>query len=345
MIDEAHGLYSPTGYCYAREAVEALVGHITEKEFKGNLLVIMSGYTDELNQMFARSNPGLRSRFDKIRVVFPAWTGKQAAVAVIAAVEAEGKKLTTGAELELKRSFDYMAQLPSWASARDVFEKIIPAMYAHRAARLALKKSHGILATSESPISVKLTSHEQRDSSSKQDFNYSRLCLPSNVSCAAQHLIIPYDITDVKEAFKHVQFDDNSVLALNSDTELHAAINSAKVARRLVVVLVCRDTNSFELSAGIVQAFEDLSYHFTGSNVLFAKLKVKSDEYRDCAGICSNEVEHVIPILTDTTFICFFGGVQVHRQTETHVLSLKQFIASFLAKATLPNSFKVCTQF
>jgi hypothetical protein len=117
--------------------VEALVGHITEKEFKGNLLVIMSGYKDEVDKMFARANPGLRSRFDKVRISFPAWTGEQAFAAAVASIENDGKTIAADAKAELKRSFVEMSKLPSWASARDIFEAILPAMYAKRAARIA----------------------------------------------------------------------------------------------------------------------------------------------------------------------------------------------------------------
>jgi hypothetical protein len=313
LIDEAHGLYSDTGNWYAREAVEALIGHITEKEFKGNLLVIMSGYADELNTMFSRANPGLRSRFDKIRVVFPAWTGRQAAVAVAAAVEAEGRKLTEEAELELYKSFDCAAQLPSWSSARDVFEKIIPAMYMNRAARLA----SNILHSNSAPVTTASANSGQ-------------------LQCATQQL--PYDTNDVIKAFRLLLGDNSAMLVLNSGAELHAAIQSAIAVKRLMVVLVCWDTCKYnsELSAGMENEFEDLSHQFSESNnVLFAKLKVEKGS--DCIHL--NEVQLILP---ETTFVCFYDGVEVQRLTEIHVFTLRDFIISFLAKAARPNSFMVC---
>lgn len=140
FIDEAHGLCPGPAHrqvSYSAEAVESLVGHLTEEEFKGNLLVIMAGYTAQVDQMFACANPGLRSRFDKLRISFPAWTGVQAYAAAVASIEEDGKRLTEEAHKELQKSFQEISQLASWASARDVFETILPAMYAKRATRIA----------------------------------------------------------------------------------------------------------------------------------------------------------------------------------------------------------------
>ena len=140
FIDEVHGLDkgSSGNFGYSAEAVEALVGHITEKEFKGNLLVIMAGYEAEVDSMFTNANPGLRSRFDKFRVSFPAWTGEQACEAAIAKIVADGKTITEGAQSALKESFHKMSLLKSWASARDVYETILPKMISKRAVRIRL---------------------------------------------------------------------------------------------------------------------------------------------------------------------------------------------------------------
>jgi hypothetical protein len=300
FIDEAHGLYTSTGNFYAREAVEALVGHITEKEFKGNLLVIMSGYAEEMDRMFINANPGLRSRFDKIRVVFPPWTGEQAAGAVVTAVEAEGKKLTMEAQSVLRQSFECMARLPSWASARDVYEKIIPAMYTKRASRLALK----------------FLNHKSEHVAS------------NNQSCTIQPL--PYEVSDVVEAFQLSLGEDKTVLVLNSRIELKAAIDSAKTVKRLLVVYMSCEPDGCGLSTGVPHGFNDLNQEFLAFNVLFAKMNFQSS-------FDLIEVHHVMSGMqmpSGANFLCFYDGIEVQRLMGTNVLLLRQFIVAFLEKAS-----------
>ena len=96
LIDEAYGLAAGKG-SYSVEAVDTLVGQITEPDFKGNLIVIMAGYGDKIDEMFQSVNPGFRSRFDKRRVEFPPWTGEQAAKVALAEIERDGKQITADA--------------------------------------------------------------------------------------------------------------------------------------------------------------------------------------------------------------------------------------------------------
>lgn len=137
LIDEAYGLNPGKGnWGYATEAVDTLVGQITEQEFKGNLLVIMAGYTSQIDEMFSSVNPGFRSRFDKKRIKFPPWTGEQAAMVTVSEIERDGKSITPAAKEELIKCYSEMAKDGSWASARDVFENVLPALYSKLAARM-----------------------------------------------------------------------------------------------------------------------------------------------------------------------------------------------------------------
>lgn len=59
FIDEAYRLSE--GH-FAKEAMDELVGLLTQDTFRGKLIVILAGYTDEINKLLA-VNPGLSSRF------------------------------------------------------------------------------------------------------------------------------------------------------------------------------------------------------------------------------------------------------------------------------------------
>jgi thioredoxin len=179
FIDEAYGLNPGKGnWGYATEAVDTLVGQITEAEFKGNLLVIMAGYASQVDEMFQNVNPGLRSRFDKKRVQFPAWTGEQAAAVAVQEIDRDGKSITEDAKDELVRCFSEMAKDSSWASARDVLENILPAMYSKRASRM-----------------VALTRRSAPDADEAGDS-------PALSAPLADPTRIPYDVPDVVEAFE-----------------------------------------------------------------------------------------------------------------------------------------------
>jgi hypothetical protein len=68
FIDEAYQMDPIRGGPYMTEAVDELVGALTEEEFKGKVLVILAGYSDDMEKML-KVNPGLKSRFSE-RVYF-----------------------------------------------------------------------------------------------------------------------------------------------------------------------------------------------------------------------------------------------------------------------------------
>jgi hypothetical protein len=141
FIDEAYGILPEESRqaSYGEEAIQALVENITSDQFHGNMLVIMAGYEKNINDLFARANEGLRSRFDKTRIELSAWTGQQAAEMTVTEIGKSGKDFTGEAKATLKEMFEKLADLPNWASARDVVEEITPKLYKHRAIRLALE--------------------------------------------------------------------------------------------------------------------------------------------------------------------------------------------------------------
>jgi hypothetical protein len=126
----------PTPRTYGADAMQALIDNSTSPELKDNLLVILAGYDDDMERLLS-SNAGLRSRFDKKRVYFHAWTTEQAVDATAAEIAKDGKAMTHHARAMLHANYAKLASLPGWASARDVFENVLPTLYSKRAARLA----------------------------------------------------------------------------------------------------------------------------------------------------------------------------------------------------------------
>lgn len=121
FIDEAYRLSQ--GH-FAQEAIDELVGILTQEKFRGKLIVILAGYDQDMNQLMA-INSGLSSRFPE-EIVFPH-------ISVPSCIKILKNKLLkhniTVPVLDDENSVDYsditdlledLAAFPSWGNARDI---------------------------------------------------------------------------------------------------------------------------------------------------------------------------------------------------------------------------------
>jgi rubrerythrin len=91
FIDEAYQMDPARGGPYMTEAVDEMVGALTEEEFKGKLLVILAGYSDDMEKML-KTNPGLKSRFSE-RVMFEDFDAQSVTELLVAELKKSGVPL------------------------------------------------------------------------------------------------------------------------------------------------------------------------------------------------------------------------------------------------------------
>lgn len=120
FVDEAYRLSE--GH-FAKEAMDELVGILTQERFRAKLVVILAGYDQEINQLLS-VNPGLSSRFPD-EIVFENMSSAMC-IKVLEKVLAKGNVVIDGlvdpSQLytEFVILFDRLSDLPSWGNARDV---------------------------------------------------------------------------------------------------------------------------------------------------------------------------------------------------------------------------------
>ena len=135
FIDEAYRLSE--GH-FAKEAMDELVGILTQDRFKGKLVVILAGYDRGINQLLS-VNPGLSSRFPN-EIVFENMSSAMCIKVLENALERgniaiDGLVDSSQVYTEFIILFDKLSGLPSWGNARDVIT------ISERMTRLAIKNS------------------------------------------------------------------------------------------------------------------------------------------------------------------------------------------------------------
>lgn len=127
FIDEAYSLTPGSSQSdYGSEAIEVLLKVMEDQ--RGDLVVIVAGYTDEMED-FLNSNPGLKSRFNKF-IHFADYTPKELLDIFILISKKHGYRLMDDAKEELSKliSLIYENRTENFANARitrNMFESVI----------------------------------------------------------------------------------------------------------------------------------------------------------------------------------------------------------------------------
>ena len=207
----AYGMM-PRHASYGAEIVQTLIDNVTTEEFKGRLIIVLAGYEEHVTELF-ETNAGFQSRFDKMRVYFPPWsgrdckhyfsnfyikkslqlnmlnliaTGAQAASAVIHTIRRENKHITEEAESALASYFETYSQLPNWASARDAMDIILPQLESERAQR---------------SYEVSKQRRQLEDAEVKASGGGGKRVIKGSAQRAALPPPIPYELADVQKVF------------------------------------------------------------------------------------------------------------------------------------------------
>ena len=120
FIDEAYRLNEGP---FCKEAMDELVGILTQDRFKAKLVVILAGYDQDINQLLS-VNPGLSSRFPD-EIIFENMSSAMCIKVLEKALAKENitiDSLENPSQLytEFISLFDQLSALSSWGNARDV---------------------------------------------------------------------------------------------------------------------------------------------------------------------------------------------------------------------------------
>jgi len=121
FVDEAYRLSEGR---FAKEAMDEIVGLMTQERFMNKLIIILAGYEHEMNSLLS-VNPGLSSRFAE-EIMFQNMTSDQCLMLLDkdlckSGINITELKDTSSAEYaEMKTIIERMSRLSSWGNARDM---------------------------------------------------------------------------------------------------------------------------------------------------------------------------------------------------------------------------------
>lgn len=118
FIDEAYQLNPQKGGQYMQEAVDEIVKSLTSPEIRGNMVLILAGYENDMDEMLA-TNQGLRSRISK-KIYFPDFSNNKICQLLKSELQKLEFRLTSKALQELPTLADRLRLQPGFSNGRDV---------------------------------------------------------------------------------------------------------------------------------------------------------------------------------------------------------------------------------
>ncbi|KAJ7791646.1 P-loop containing nucleoside triphosphate hydrolase protein [Mycena olivaceomarginata] len=103
---------------FAKEAIDEVVGILTQPRFQSKIVVILAGYDDEMNNLLA-VNTGLSSRFPE-EFIFRNMSAEQCMLVLRKELEKENVQLDGSQDTVMLDLIEKMSQLRSWGNARDM---------------------------------------------------------------------------------------------------------------------------------------------------------------------------------------------------------------------------------
>lgn len=104
FIDEAYALTERNGTDYGHEAIETLIKRMEDQ--KGEFAVVAAGYTNNM-KLFLETNPGLKSRIDRV-IVFEDYLPDELLQIAVHYLKKENFELTAEANEQLKHYFQFL---------------------------------------------------------------------------------------------------------------------------------------------------------------------------------------------------------------------------------------------
>jgi hypothetical protein len=119
FIDEAYQLNPSQGGQYMQEVVDEIVRSLTLTEMKGNLVLILAGYEQDIDDMLSSVNQGLRSRITK-KIYFPNFNQKKIIEMLLNELKKKGFECSDSALEELPGHADELSELEGFSNGRDI---------------------------------------------------------------------------------------------------------------------------------------------------------------------------------------------------------------------------------
>lgn len=139
FIDEAYDLWHDSNDKYGQESVNALVDAMEKN--RDNLMIIMAGYEQQMDDMIQNANAGLASRM-KTKVHFEDYKPDEMATIFKQTIKKKGKRLDSGVDKKVHELISVKSKEQNFGNARGV-RNLVEAVLAMQAVRIQEKNLTG----------------------------------------------------------------------------------------------------------------------------------------------------------------------------------------------------------